>query len=136
VGTVTCVRAEGIEVELAAPRCEGCSGLCAWRMPRAQHMTFATRQPLAVGDSVVVAVPDRYLLLASMLVYGLPLAGLLGGALAGLAALGSDLGAAVGAAVGIASAVLVAPALRSRVERGTLSRMQLRASGDAYTHSL
>jgi sigma-E factor negative regulatory protein RseC len=136
VGTVTRVRVDGIEVELAAPRCEGCSGLCAWRMPCAQRMTFATRQTLAVGDSVVVAVPDQYLLLASMLVYGLPLVGLLGGALAGLAALGSDLGAAVGAAAGIAMAVLAAPALRSRVERGTLSRMQLRSSADAYTRSL
>jgi sigma-E factor negative regulatory protein RseC len=130
------VRAENIEVELAAPRCEGCSGLCAWRMPRAERMTFATRDPLAVGDSVVVAVPDRYLLLASMLVYGLPLVGLLGGALVGLAALASDLGAAVGAAAGIVLAVLAAPPLRSRVERGTLSRMQLRSSADAYTHSL
>ena len=105
-------------------------------MPRAQRMTFATQRPLTVGDRVVVAVPDRYLLLASVLVYGLPLAGLLGGALAGLAALGSDLGAAVGAAAGAASAVLAAPALRSRVERGTLSRMQLRPGADAHTHSL
>ena len=99
-------------------------------------MTFATRRPLAVGDRVVVAVPDRYLLLASLLVYGLPLTGILGGALAGLAALGSDLGAAIGAAAGAASAVLAAPALRSRVERGTLSRMQLRSNADAHTHSL
>jgi sigma-E factor negative regulatory protein RseC len=136
VGTVTRVGAEGIEVELAAPRCEGCSGLCAWRMPRAERLTFATRQPLTVGDSVVVAVPDRYLLFASALVYGLPLIGLLGGALAGLAAQGSDLAAAVGAAAGIASAVLAAPALRSRVARGTLSRMQLRSNRDAHTHSL
>jgi sigma-E factor negative regulatory protein RseC len=105
-------------------------------MPRAQRMTFATERPLAVGDRVVVAIPDRYLLLASALVYGLPLTGLLGGALAGLAALGSDLGAAIGAAAGAASAVLAAPALRSRVERGTLSRMQLRPRADAHTHSL
>ena len=51
-------------------------------MPRAQRMTFATQRLLTVGDRVVVAVPDRYLLLASLLVYGLPLTGLLGGALA------------------------------------------------------
>ncbi len=93
-------------------------------------------RPFAVGDSVVVAVPDRYLLLASLLVYGLPLAGLLGGALAGFAALGSDLGAAVGASAGAATAMLIAPALRSSVEQGTLRRMQLRSSADAHTHSL
>jgi len=105
-------------------------------MPRAQRMTFATQRPLIVGDRVVVAVPDRYLLLAALLVYGLPLAGLLGGALAGLAALGSDLGAAIGAVLGAMSAVLAAPALRSRVEDGTLARMQLHPSADAHTRSL
>lgn len=136
MGTVTRTGAEGVEVELATPRCEGCAGLCAWRMPRAQRMTFATERLLAVGDRVVVAVPDRYLLLASLLVYGLPLTGLLGGALAGLAALGSDLGAAAGACAGAATAMLAAPALRARVERGTLRRMQLRSSADAHTHSL
>ena len=99
-------------------------------------MTFTTQRLLNVGDSVVVAVPDRYLLFASMLVSGLPLIGLLGGALAGLAVQGSDLGSAVGAAAGVALAMLAAPTLRSRVERGTLSRMQLRSSEDAHTHPL
>jgi sigma-E factor negative regulatory protein RseC len=99
-------------------------------------MTFATELPLAVGDRIVVALPDRHLLLVSLLVYGLPLAGLLGGALLGLAALGSDLGAAGGAAAGATSVLLAAPALRSRFERATLSRMRLVPSTDAHTHSL
>jgi sigma-E factor negative regulatory protein RseC len=105
-------------------------------MSRAQRMTFATARPLAPGDRVLVTVPDRYLLLVSLLVYGLPLAGLLGGALAGLAALGSDLGAAAGAAAGAASVLLAGPALRSRFERATLRRMQLLPGADAHTHSL
>jgi sigma-E factor negative regulatory protein RseC len=121
---------------LVAPRCEGCEGLCAWRLPRAQRMTFATALPLYVGQRVVVALPDRYLLLVSLLVYGLPLAGLLGGALAGLAALGSDLGAAAGAAGGATIALLAGPKLRSRVERDALCRVQLRPSVDAHTRSL
>ena len=83
-------------------------------------MTFAADRPFALGDRVVVSVPDRYLLLVSVLVYGMPLAGLLGGALVGLAALGSDLGAAAGAAAGAASVLVAAPALRSRFERATL----------------
>jgi len=99
-------------------------------------MTFATERPLAIGERVVVAVPDRYLLLVSLLVYGFPLAGLLAGALLGLAAFGSDLGAAAGAATGAASVLLAAPALRWRVERATLHRMQLVPSTDAHTHSL
>ncbi len=99
-------------------------------------MTFATERPFAPGERVVVALSDRYLLLVSLLVYGLPLAGLLGGALFGLAALGSDLGAAAGAAAGAASVLLAAPALRSRFERATLRRMLLVSSADAHTHSL
>jgi sigma-E factor negative regulatory protein RseC len=99
-------------------------------------MTFATGARLAVGDRVVVALPDRYLLLVSLLVYGLPLAGLLSGALLGLAALGSDLGAAAGAAAGATSVLLAGPALRPRFERATLRRMQLVPSADAHTHSL
>jgi sigma-E factor negative regulatory protein RseC len=105
-------------------------------MSRAQRITFAGERSLALGERVVVAVPDRYLLLVSLLVYGLPLAGLLGGALLGLAALGSDLGAAAGAAAGAASVLLAAPALRSHFERATLRRMQLRPATDAHTHSL
>ena len=99
-------------------------------------MTFATERPLALGERVVVAMPDRYLLLVSLLVYGLPLAGLLAGALLGLAALGSDLGAAAGAAGGAASVLLAAPAFRARFERATLRRMHLLPSADAHTHSV
>lgn len=69
--------------------------------------------------------------------HGSPLAGLLGGALCGFAAFGSDLGAAAGAAGGAVLAVLAAPALRSRLERGTLRRVQLRPTTDrAQAHSL
>src|SRR5262249_41592914 len=136
VGTVTRAGAGGVEVELAAPRCEGCAGLCAWRMSRAQRMTLATEQPLAIGERVVGTVPDQYLLLVSLLLDGGALPGLLGGGLSGLAVLGSDLGAAVGAAAGAASVLLVAPALRSRFERATLRRMHVVPTVDANTHSL
>ena len=136
VGTVTHVGAGRVEVELAAPRCEGCAGLCAWRTARAQRMTFATERRLAVGEPIVVTLPDRYLLHVSLLVYGLPLVGLLFGALLSLAAFGSDIAAAGGAAVGAASVLLLAPALRSQFERATLRRMQVVPSTDAHTHSL
>jgi sigma-E factor negative regulatory protein RseC len=99
-------------------------------------LTLATEQPFALGERVVVTVPDRHLLLVSLLVYGLPLVGLLGGALLGLALLGSDLGGVGGAAAGAASVLLVAPALRSRFERATLRRMHVVPSTDANTHSL
>jgi sigma-E factor negative regulatory protein RseC len=105
-------------------------------MVRAQRMTFMSERALAVGERVVVTMPDRYLLLVSLILYGLPLMGLLGGALLGLALLGSDLGAAAGAAAGAASVLLAGPALRSRFERATLRHMRLLRSADAHTHSL
>jgi positive regulator of sigma E activity len=91
---------------------------------------LSSRAAVRVGERVVVALPDRYLLLASLLVHGLPLAGLLAGALCGVAALGSDLGAAAGAAGGALLTVLAAPAVRSRVERGTVQRLRLRPAVD------
>lgn len=111
--------------------------MCLWRrLPRTERITFASRLRVVVGERVVVTLPDRYLLLVSLLVHGLPLAGLLGGALIGIAALGSDLAAAAGAAGGAVSAVLAAPALRSRLELGTLRRVELRTVADARSHSL
>ena len=65
-----------VEVEFAPPRrCSGCQGACLWRrLSAAERMSFDTALPLAVGEPVVVALPDRYLLLGTMLVHGLPLA--------------------------------------------------------------
>jgi positive regulator of sigma E activity len=124
--TVTRVSADGrVEVEFGPPaRCGGCEGACLWRrMPAAQRLTFESSLALTVGEPVVVALPDRYLLLGAVLVHGLPLAALLAGALAGLAVGGSDLTAAAGAVLAVAAALLVAPRLRARLERNTLRRV-------------
>lgn len=139
--TVTRVGTDGrVEVEFGPPaRCRGCEGACLWRrFPAAQRLTFDTRLALAVGEPVVVALPDRYLLLGAMLVHGLPLAALLAGALAGVAVIGSDLGGAFGAVAGIAAALLIAPRLRAKLERNTLRRVELRPGTrrSAHTHSL
>ena len=76
-----------------------------------------------LGATVAVRLPERYLVLGALLVYGVPLAALLGGAaLAGLL-FGSDLAAAAGAALTLALALLAAPALRTRLERATLREL-------------
>jgi positive regulator of sigma E activity len=139
--TVTRVSADGrVEVEFGPPpRCRGCEGACLWRrMPALQRLTFATPVTLSVGEPVVVAIPDRYLLLGAIVVHGLPLAAMLAGALVGVAIGGSDIGAAAGAVAGIAVALLAAPRLRTRLERDTLRRVELRpgARRGAHTHSL
>jgi positive regulator of sigma E activity len=138
-GTVTNVARDGsIEVEFASPACRGCEGACLWRrLPGTQRMTFA-RSPCALtaGESVVVALPDRHLLLGVLAMYGAPLAALLGGAVAGVAVAGSDAGALIGALLGIALAGLVVRSLRGTLERSLLHRVELRVGRRAHTHSL
>jgi sigma-E factor negative regulatory protein RseC len=137
--TVTRVGANGkVEVEFGPPaRCGGCEGACLWRrVASAQRLTFETPLSLSVGESVVVALPDRYLLVGTMFVHGLPLMALLIGALVGVAIDGSDVSAALGAVVGIAAAAIIAPRLRARIERDTLRRIELRQGARAHTHSL
>ena len=100
-GIVTAMNAVSIDVEFAPPtRCKGCDGACLWyRVPARQTATFQAPLGVQVGSTVTVTLPERYLLLGTLLVYGVPLAALLAGAVLGMAALGSDLGATVGAAV-------------------------------------
>ena len=98
-------------------------------------MSIDSNQPLAVGERVVVALPDRYLFLASLLAHGLPLSALLGGAAIGFASTGGDAGAVLGALVGVALALLASPVLRRRLERSLLRRIELRAA-DAHASSV
>ncbi len=127
-GVVTAAAAGFIDVEFEPPpRCSGCGGACFWyRFPDKQHARLGARGDLPVGAKVSVAVPDRLLLLASMLVFGLPLLALLGGAAVGAALLDSDLGAALGAVLGLFAAVLAGLSLRRRVERAALERIAIR----------
>jgi len=126
---VTATRAGQIDVELVPPpRCRGCDGACLWyRVPAPLQSTFAHATGLAVGTVVTVTLPDRFLLLAALLLYGVPLAMLLLGAVVGAAALGSDLGAAAGAAFAVLGALLAAPLLRGRIERAAVEQLQVRA---------
>jgi positive regulator of sigma E activity len=117
-GIVTAIEPGCIEVEFdAPPRCAGCDGACAWyRLAETRRATFATRLAPAVGTAVTVSFPDRHLLLAALLVYGLPLSALLGGALLGWVGVGTDLGTVAGAVIALAGAVVVARWLRRRLE--------------------
>jgi sigma-E factor negative regulatory protein RseC len=93
----------------------------------------ATQTPLAVGATVEVTLPERYLLLAALLVYGVPLAALIGGGSLAALLFGSDLAAATGAALGLAAALLAAPALRSRLESATLRELTLQPVDETRT---
>ena len=118
------------EAEVATMRHSACGGceakngcgtslLAAW-VPRRQ-LTFRLRNGIdaRVGDTVIVGLNEGALQRSSLLLYGLPLIGLLAGAIAGeqLAAwLGwaSELGGVVGGLFGLIAALRVA---RSKSER-------------------
>ena len=114
-----------VEVEFAAlPQCRGCEGVCMWRrLSAVNRAEFATALRLEVGDQVSVSVPQRYVLFGSLLVYGLPMAALLGGGLVGVALTGSDLGCLLGAMAAVVLAVVATPGLRRRIEKMTLRQI-------------
>ncbi|HEY8521241.1 MAG TPA: SoxR reducing system RseC family protein [Gammaproteobacteria bacterium] len=116
-----------VELELdERARCEGCRGACLWGRPGGSRARLRTELALGVGDRVLVSMPHRYLLLAALLLHGLPLAGLLGGAVAGLAVTGGDGGAVAGAAAGVALVVVGARRAARRVEALALRHLTLR----------
>jgi sigma-E factor negative regulatory protein RseC len=140
VGVVVGVGADGrVEVEFRTPvACRGCAGTCMWRgLPDAARATFASALPLRQGDAITLTLPERFLLAAAALVYGVPLLALLGGALAGSAATGTDLGAVAGAVLAVAGALLAVPRLRRRLEAATVDHLMLEpAAPDAHVDSL
>jgi positive regulator of sigma E activity len=117
-----------IEVEFSdLPRCRGCEGACMWRrLPVATRLRVATELPVRIGDSVLVALPERYVLVGAILLHGLPWAALLAGAVAGFVATGTDTGSVLGALGAVALALLAARRLRGRIERMTMRCLSVR----------
>jgi positive regulator of sigma E activity len=118
-GVVTAFTAGRVQVDLEPPpRCAGCNGACLWyASSESRSLSLPTRDPFAVGTPGTVRVGDRELLRSAAIVYGVPLAGVLGGALLGFALSATDLGTAAGGAAALAVALAVARGLRSRLER-------------------
>jgi positive regulator of sigma E activity len=86
-------------------------------------MTLEATAAIEVGSTVVVTLPERYLLAGAIVVYAVPLGALLAGAATAGALFGSDWAAALGGAVALLLALLAASPLRRRLERATLRRL-------------
>lgn len=118
-----------VDVEISgAVGCRGCEGTCTWRRMRSlTRMTITGVDiPVAVGDVVTVELPADSVMLGALLLYGLPLAGLLSGALLGGWLAGwSDLAVLVGAVSGALLAVVAMPAAKRRLETATLRQLRL-----------
>lgn len=100
IGEVTRVDGKWLEITFCRPsdcdKCHACMG-------GNQTTTLRLQGKAKVGDKALVSMPDSTITQASLIAYGLPLAGLLIGMLAGDAFIPAEhsLGAVIGAAVGL-----------------------------------
>lgn len=101
LGEVTKVEGKWLEITFCRPSdCEKCHAC----MGGDKMTTLRLEGKANVGDKALVELPASTVTQASMIAYGLPLAGMLIGMLAGdqFIPLGGSLGALIGAAVGLA----------------------------------
>jgi positive regulator of sigma E activity len=100
--------------------------MCTWRrLPESVQLRLPAAGRAALGAHVLVALPERYVLLCALLLHGLPWGALLVGAAFGASTVPGDLGAIAGAVLAAAAAVSLTPLLRRRLERATLERLIL-----------
>lgn len=99
---------------LPAPRCSGCEGACmwGWKPPSSLRVRGSGRH--RTGDLVSVSLRYRQVFHATLLVHGLPWAGLLAGTVAGVMSLGGDPGALLGAVAGLGLGLLAGRRLQGR----------------------
>jgi positive regulator of sigma E activity len=92
-------------------------------VPQSERLTLEAAGPIPVGATVLVTLPERYLLAGAAVVYAVPLAALLCGAATAAAVFGSDGAAAAGGSAALLLALLAGAPLRRRLERATLRRL-------------
>ncbi len=109
-----------------AARCRGCEGSCTWfRAPNVGELRLRVTVPLTVGETVLVSLPARSILLGAVLVHGLPWAMLLLGGLAGALAGHSDLSCLIGAVIGFGGTLAVTPRWHRRLEMTTSNELRV-----------
>lgn len=105
-GEVKAVQGEWLEIEFCRPAdCEKCNACHGGQ----KVMSLRVQGKAHVGDKAVVSLPVGVVTRASVIVYGIPLAGLLIGMVAGNAIFPADnsLGAVVGGMIGVAIPAVV-----------------------------
>jgi positive regulator of sigma E activity len=96
-------------------------------MPSHEQLTVSANGSFPIGSAVTVTLPERFVLVGALALYGLPLAALLAGGAVASRAFGSDLAAAAGATAALIGALVAASPLRGRLERATLRRLTVDA---------
>ncbi len=104
-GEITARKKDMMEVTFCRP--EACAACNACEGGKKEHKIWI-RGEGKIGDIAVVDMPDKMVVKASAIAYGLPLAGLLGGMILGnVIAGGQDAGILAGGAVGLGISLLV-----------------------------
>ena len=93
---------------LEPPRCSGCEGTCIWRWAPISSLRVQSSLALQPDELVTISIDRRHLLLGSLVLHGLPWAGLLAGVVAGVSSIGGDLGALLGSVAGLAGGSILA----------------------------
>ena len=125
---VVAARADGcVDLEFGPARqCAGCAGSCLWRrLQKARLNRLPASGAFEPGARVRVVLSARRLLTASLLLYGLPLAAILIGGAAGTLILRSDVGTLIGVLFGLAFVIASFGLIRERLERATLSGLDV-----------
>jgi len=123
---VVAVRPDGrVDLEFSpAHQCGSCAGTCLWkRLQVARLERLAVSGALDPGTEVTVALPGSRLLLASVLVHGIPLTAILGGAAIGFFVTGTDLGTLAGCVVALGAVIAGFGFLRRGLEEATVSSL-------------
>ncbi len=104
-GEITARKKDMMEVTFCRP--EACAACNACEGGKKEHKIWI-RGEGKIGDIAVVDMPDKMVVKASAIAYGLPLFGLLGGMILGnVIAGGQDAGILAGGAVGLGISLLV-----------------------------
>lgn len=104
-GEITARKKDMMEVTFCRP--EACAACNACEGGKKEHKIWI-RGEGKIGDIAVVDMPDKMVVKASAIAYGLPLVGLLGGMILGNGiAGGQDAGILAGGAVGLGVSLLV-----------------------------
>jgi len=115
-----------VDLEFRPRACAACAGTCLWRRLSASRIErLQTGEAFEPGTEVTLELSERRVLLASMLLHGVPLVAILVGAAVGAAVTATDLGTLAGAAAGLALALAGGRRLGRRLEQSTLSRLRI-----------
>ena len=123
---VVAVNPDGrVDLEFSSARqCGACAGTCLWKRLRAARLNrLAVSRTFEPGTEVTVALPGRRVLLASILMHGVPLAAILAGAAIGSVVTGTDLGTLIGSVAALTAVIAGFGFLRQSLEDATLSSL-------------